>query len=129
MNIFNRANQGGVTVLGFIIVGVVLALVTVGAVYGLYQRGDRARRDQAIAVVEDQQQAAGDQAPAPEDATDDQPAVTPAPTQPVVEPTPAPAELPATGPADTAMIMLVLAVLTASIAAYVGSRRYVRVTL
>jgi cbb3-type cytochrome oxidase subunit 3 len=126
MNIFNRTNQGGVTVLGFIIVGVVLALVTIGVVYALYQRGDQARRDQAIAVVEDQEQAADESLPPPDDTTSRQPT---ADANPAAGYTPSQTELPATGPADDIHAAFVLAILTASITAYAMSRRTVRVTL
>lgn len=128
MNIFNRANQGGVTVLGFIIVGVILAIVTVGAVYALYQRGEQARRDRAIAVVEEQENAGGEMTPA-ETPSDDQPTTNPAPVPTVAESKPAPTELPATGPTDNLMAVFVLAILTASITSYGMSRRALRVTL
>ena len=128
MSKLTRANQGGVTVLGFIIVGVTLAIVTIGIVYTLYQRGELARRDQAIAVVEAQEKLARESTP-PADVADDQPATSPAPSQPVSQPTPGSTELPATGPAQDITTGFMLAVLTASIIAYSMSRRIVRGTL
>ena len=117
MSVFNRANQGGVTVVGFIIVGVILAVLTLTGVYVLYQRGEQARRDRAIAVVDSQEQAAGENTK-PNDQTaepvkDDEPA----PAQP--EPAKAPTQLPETGPADNLVNVLILAMLSTSITAYV----------
>lgn len=129
MSVFRRANQGGVTVLGFIIVGVILAALTLTGVYVLYQRGEQARKDAAIAVVDAQEQAAGEnappdgQAPAPTPANNDKPA----PTQP--EPAQTPTVLPETGPTDNLVNVLIVAMLAISITAYVRSRRAASVTL
>jgi hypothetical protein len=48
MGITRRTNQGG-SIVTFIIVGLVLTLLLAGAAYYVNQRGEQARKDQAIA--------------------------------------------------------------------------------
>jgi hypothetical protein len=55
-----RTYQGGSIVI-FVITGVILAVLLIGAVYSLKQHSQQARRDQAIAIF-DQQQAEKDAA-------------------------------------------------------------------
>lgn len=60
MSEIRRTNQGG-SIVTFIIVGVILAVVLVGGVSYLRQRGEQVRKDQAIAAA-DQEKAAKDAA-------------------------------------------------------------------
>lgn len=53
MSEIRRTNQGGSTIL-VVIIGVILALSLISGAYLLKQRGDQARRDQAIAIVNQQ---------------------------------------------------------------------------
>ncbi|MEI6228613.1 MAG: hypothetical protein WCP11_01155 [Candidatus Saccharibacteria bacterium] len=53
MGKIRRTNQGGSIVL-FMVVGIILALALATMVYILVQRGEQARRDQAIAIVDKQ---------------------------------------------------------------------------
>jgi len=53
MSKIRRTNQGG-SIVTFIIVGVILAAGLIGTVYLLKQHGDQVRKEQAIAVSEQQ---------------------------------------------------------------------------
>jgi LPXTG-motif cell wall-anchored protein len=117
-----RTNEGG-SVLSFVVVGVILAILMVSGVVLVRQQSINSHKP----------------APAPQKVvkTDKNPTTTPAPsggsTTPAPQPkapssgsttTPAPnKELPHTGPAETAMTVLGLGLLTASSVAYLRSRR------
>src|SRR5680860_547541 len=54
MRAIQRTNQGG-SVATFIIVGVILAAGLVGTIYFLKKHGEQTRRDEAIAIYDQQQ--------------------------------------------------------------------------
>ncbi|NCQ54173.1 hypothetical protein COV88_01650 [Candidatus Saccharibacteria bacterium CG11_big_fil_rev_8_21_14_0_20_41_19] len=51
MSEIRRTNQGG-SIVTFIIIGAILAVALVGAVYMLKQHGDQVRKDEAIATAD-----------------------------------------------------------------------------
>lgn len=136
-----RTNEGG-SVLSFAVVGVILAILMLGAVVAVRQQSINSQKPapQKIAKTDDKKSPAttpapsGDStAPAPETTAPSSGSTTtpsaPAPqTQPstggaVVAPN---KELPHTGPAETAMTVLAAGLLTASSVAYLQSRRLTR---
>lgn len=137
-----RTHQSG-AVLTFIIVAVVLTFVVIGTAYFVKQKGEQARKEQAIAqadkLIKEQDtsttkptdssaksssEASTDKpAPAPSESKTPAP-TTSAPTTP--SPTPAPSDqatLPITGPESDVTRILAIGLIVASSAAYVSSRR------
>lgn len=126
-------NQGG-SLAGFIIVGVLLALVLVGGLYGL-NRYNAEKAGEEVATEEqagteknetdaagDRQRTSTDETPAPKPAaTSGTPATDPGDATPAATP-PANAQLPATGPADTFYAVFVISLLAFVSVHYVRSR-------
>lgn len=54
MRIIRRTDQGG-SVTVFVLVGIILAIGLIVSIYLIKQRGEQARRDQAIAIYEKEQ--------------------------------------------------------------------------
>lgn len=134
MSIFKRAIQGGI-IRRYVVISVILAVVTIAAVYAVQQRGQQARRDQAIAAANE----LAKQASQPTDTANiDTPSDSTTPvvstdiasntSAPTSTPQPTPAaqsvtELPVTGSANDVLQVAVLALVTFSIVSYVLSRR------
>jgi len=123
MNKIRRTNQGG-SIVFFIIVGVILAIILVAAVFIVKNRGNQARHDATVAVVE--QQFNDDKVP-------DRPRVTP-PVETNVEPEPEPeaqppvvvkkpADLPITGPEIGVVEMLGAGLLVFCLLEFIQSKR------
>lgn len=134
MTIFTKSNQGGY-VQTFFIVAVLLAIVTIVAINYVQDRGEQARRDQAIAQANDQ--AITDQAASNSDkntasggdTTKTASSSTPAPGETAQTSTATDANqqqsgvLPTTG-ADASIVRIIMTgLLTGFIVAYVTSRR------
>ena len=124
-----RTNQGG-SVLGFIIIGVVLALLFIGGAYIIRQQVERSVTSGPIKAPEEQKPQPQPQPPQ----NDKQPDKTPDTTTPLPQTPPSPTpstknELPKTGPAETAGVLLALALLAGASASYVQSRRQLRSSL
>ena len=125
MNIFKRTNQGGAT-LTFIIIGVLLALATVAIVYFVTQRGEQARRDQAIAQAEErvkQEQASNDQTAVSGTSSENTGVSGGQTSSPDVAVTPPAPDLPQTGASDDIFSVIPAALLVGVLAAYFSSRR------
>ncbi|MEI7690000.1 MAG: hypothetical protein WCI79_03490 [Candidatus Saccharibacteria bacterium] len=125
MNKIQRTNQGGSIVL-FIIVSVILAIGLVIAVYFLKQRGEQARRDQAIAIVDQQLEA--ERTKTTEKAVEQAPPVEsgangPENNAPVVVEVASTDDLPATGPELVVGELVGAGMLTFFSASYIASRR------
>jgi len=124
-----RTNQGG-SVLGFIVIGVAMALLLVGGVYLVRQQ---------INTPSSQGPAQTPQPPKPQPekpqpTKPNQGTVTPdqttAPTALPQTPPPSPSsELPKTGPAETVSVLAALLLLTLAGVSYVRSRRLLRSSL
>ena len=123
-------NQGG-SLAGFIIVGVLLALVVVGGLYGLNRYNAQRASDEASQQEEQPAQneeestddAANEEAPAAPTNDDTSPAPAAGADAKSDTPTAAAApSLPETGPADTALTLLALASLSFAVVHYVRSR-------
>lgn len=115
------SNQGG-AIRTFVIIAIILAILTIAAVYFVQKRGEQVRREQAIA--------AADQIAKDKQAADDKKAEetkpTPAPTPPSTAPTTSEhVELPATGLASGVIQLLMIGVLAGVCVAYISSRRAV----
>lgn len=120
--------EGG-SVVPFIVIGVILAIVLVGAIYGVRQRSEQVRRDQAVGSLEEEQTGEGEvnqATPAPDggDAQEDsEPGSTATPERSQVNGAPGDAEeLPATG-AESILPIVMIAVLAFAGTAYCNSRR------
>jgi hypothetical protein len=114
---FRRTNQGG-SVASFVVIGVILVVGLVSAVYFLNQRGQQARKDQTIA-------ASKNQATKPNVTNPTVPATnktTPSPSGNSTTKSKA-SNLPATGIELSIVEFASVFSLTASIVAYVLSRR------
>jgi LPXTG-motif cell wall-anchored protein len=126
-----RTNQGG-SIVVYIIVGVVLAALAVGAIYTARQRGEQARGGTRpvvtapITAPESKPQAGSNgnsgTSPNPAPKTTDR-TVPNAPSSPAATPSIPSSGLPHTGPADTAAMLLASAALTGVTVAYLRSRR------
>lgn len=131
-----RTKQGG-SVVNFLIVGVVLAALVLGAIYIAQHRGktDTATPNAPSVAVNSGNPTSGGSPSAqpsqstapsssPKPSTTSQPSTSPKPSS-TPTPAPAPAEnLPATGPADDLIVSsLPIAAIVALVAAYVQSRR------
>lgn len=130
MAVFNgwRLTRAGVV---FVVGIIVLALVVFGVIMFVRERGEQARRDEAIAVAEQNLEAQSEVSTAQtadDENTDSEttPAqaspATPAPATPTA---PQAAQLPETGIESVAPI-IILAIVTLAISYYVTSRRTVR---
>ena len=124
---WKRTNQGG-ALRTFLIVAVLLALVTILAINFVHDRGEQARRNQAIAQANDQ--AAADKAvsaPGTESSGDQTgkssgSSASETPQTSTVQAS----DLPVTGPTDLAEYFVTLGLLTGSLTAYVSSRRILK---
>ena len=121
-----RTKQGG-SILGYVIVGGVLALLLLGGAYALrnYWSGKPAEvAKQPAATKQDEKKDTPPQAPAQTQAPSTQPAAPAAPS-----PSPSAGrgtqQLPQTGPADTLLSVAVLVIIIASLEVYRQSRRLV----
>ncbi len=132
-----RGNNQGGSLMGFIVVGVLLALVLIGGLYGLNRYNAQKAADETAVLEEEATEdtkdegAATERTPAP--AEDEKAAPTPATTPERTRttdpgdaaPTPAPAagtQLPQTGPTETVFGLLVIGLLTFTATHYVRSR-------
>lgn len=121
-----RTNQGG-SVINFLIVGVVLAAIALGAIYFANQRGkdavDEPKAPIAVSPSGTASPSASPQAPTPSP-NPPKPSTSPTPsTSPFPAPTGA---LPSTGPTDDLlMASLPLALIVMTTVAYAKSRRAV----
>jgi len=116
-----RTNQGG-SVINFLIVGVVLAAIALGAIYFANQRGKDAANEPKPSVAVNPSGSVS-------------PSATPTPSSPLASPSPSPnpgtsqlpaptGALPSTGPADDLlMASLPLALIVMTTIAYARSRR------
>lgn len=131
----SRTKQGG-SVINFLIVGVVLAALVLGAIYVVQHRGKTdgtAPSAPSVAVNSGNSTSSGSPSAQPSQSTvpssSPKPSTTPQPStapQSSSAPTPAPSanNLPATGPADDLVISsLPVAAIVALAAAYMQSRR------
>jgi LPXTG-motif cell wall-anchored protein len=113
-----RTNQGG-SVLGFIVVGVVLAALFIGGVY--------LARHQTVAPVAGQSQPPKESPvaqPSTPNKSSDQPSPQPSQTTPSsTSPAASASQLPQTGPTETLGALLGIGFLTSLIVAYYRSRR------
>jgi Tfp pilus assembly major pilin PilA len=118
MSIFRSTIQGGIIV-RFVVVIIVLTIVTMLAISFVQQRGEQARRDQAIAladqIAQENEAIAAANKPKPS-----QPVVTETPTS---QQAPETTQLPATGPIDVLMSIVAIGALTTTISYYMSSRR------
>lgn len=126
-----RTNQGG-SVLGFIIIGIAMALLLIGGAYFVRQQIDQPVSQGPVKTPEQ---------PKPQPQKPEPAKPTPTPTPPHVEKptppaslpqTPAPtpsSELPKTGPAETAGVLIAILFLTLASVSYVRSRRFLRASL
>ena len=118
-----RTKQGG-SVVNFLIVGVVLAALTLGAIYVVHNRGSG-----EIASSPAPSQTASPSATPSTSSPTPSASSSPAPQASSPAPSSVPAtgyHLPETGPTDTiALVGLPLAVVTAASVAYVRSRRLI----
>lgn len=123
---WKRTNQGG-ALQTFLIVAVALAIVTVVAINFVHDRGEQARRNQAIAQANEQ--AAADKAvPAPGQEADEDSDRAGTSSTPSADETPQTStveaeSLPTTGPGDSVALLVMIGLLTGSSVAYVSSRR------
>jgi Flp pilus assembly protein TadG len=128
MVFYKQSNQGG-AIVSFIIIAICLAIGVIGTVYFVQQRGEQARRDEAIALADKiTQQTANNPADTVVEVSDDtatEPVTVPADTTDTnpVATTPAPTELPATGPASDIIGILMFGTLVGMMTAYMSSRR------
>jgi cytoskeletal protein RodZ len=135
MSILRRTNQGG-SVVSFIIVGVILAAGLIGAVYFLKQHSDQMRKDQAIAIS-DQQKKANEEAAKSESSNKSSTTSSNKSTTGSSNAAPsAPSEtastsqnLPTTGPELVIGEAIGIYLLTVAIASYVSSRRNLKRSL
>ena len=114
MNLLWRSKQDGSTIT-FLIVGIILIISLVGAVYALRQRGDQVRREQAISNY-DKQQSANKSSNKPVDINTDnteKPSVIAGTAQ----------ELPTTGLTSSFIELFELGLLSMLIISYILSRR------
>lgn len=127
-----RTNQGG-SVLGFVIIGGVLALLLIGGVYFARQQSE-ATSDRGISPTPAENQPREEQSapneetpPANENSSTEENAGN---SQSQNETLPgggvSTSELPQTGPAETLVAILILAMLAGTSASYVRSRRVLR---
>lgn len=115
-----RTNQGG-SILSYVIIGGVLALLLVGGVYFMRQQAASPQPAEGPTPVADQP--AKEPTPEqtqPEEVKPEASTGQPAPQQ--AQP-PAASGLPQTGPAESIMALLALGSLTAAVIAYMQSRR------
>jgi Tfp pilus assembly major pilin PilA len=125
-----RTNQGG-AIRSFIIIAIILAVLTVAGVYVVRNRGEQARRDQAIAAADKitADQKAAQTSTAASDGSSSAPAAQPTTprqatdTNTVTTDATKSSELPTTGPTDSIIPMIALGLIVGSIVAYVSSRR------
>ncbi len=137
MNIFRvRNNQAG-SIKTYMVIGVVLALVLIGAIFFLNNRGEQARKDQTVSTTDEKKQTENkteDKKTEEPKKTDnsDIPSYTTEPVKKTEEKT-TPVEntaqattseaLPTTGPTDDFVQFVAVFALTVAIASYVSSRR------
>jgi cytoskeletal protein RodZ len=116
-----RTNQGG-SILSYIIVGGVLALLLIGGVYFIRQQAAAPQPIDQPTPATDQQV----REPAPEQAKPEEakPETSMDQSAPQQAQQPAVNELPQTGPAESIMALLALGSLTAVMIAYMQSRRH-----
>lgn len=131
-----RTNQGG-SVLSFVIVGVILAGVAIGAVYFVHRQTmqpvDPSEPQPVVSQPETSQPETSqpeETTTKPEEKAQEKPAET---TQPAQQPqqsqaapsasTPATGALPKTGPAETMGVLIALSLLSITTVSYIRSRR------
>jgi len=125
MSTETRTNQGG-SVVSFLVVGAILAIVVIGAIYTIQKRNN----DPQSSPSPSASQSVSPQAP--QESTPASPTATPTPaptntSQPSTQssnPSVSTGDLPATGPADDlVMLSLPIALLVGSTVAYARSRQ------
>lgn len=126
MVVLHRTNQGG-SVVNFVIIGIILVLAVASVGYVVIKRGERARKDIAIATIEEQTKNSQDktntETSKPEVTKQASDEKTKTPTQPsAVQPEPS-KTLPATGPEQTVGELVALGLIMFAITSYVASRR------
>lgn len=129
-------NQGG-SLAGFIIVGVLLALVLIGGLYGLNRYNAQRAADEVATETSEQEKNAADDRQRTSNESEEkraEPTTTPtadpgdkaapssAPAQSGSQTATRTANLPQSGPADTALTLIVLGAVTFAGAHYVRSR-------
>jgi hypothetical protein len=137
---FNRTNQGG-AIRTYIVIGVLLAVVTIGVARFVQQHGQQVRQNQAIALADNQVKAKnantaindtavtipagnsnGSNATSGNDNSTQAATTSPQTGQ-------SSSELPTTGPESGVMQIIFSALMTGSLVAYFGSRKVARVSL
>lgn len=129
MNNYARTNQGG-SVVTFLVVGAVLAAVTLGGVYFVQQRGSS---DTPVATspspsvspsASPEQTASPSASPRPSTSSSPQLSASPVPTSHPTTGTAPAGDLPQTGPADDLLAAIIpAALLVGASVSYVQSRR------
>lgn len=132
-----RGNNQGGSLIGFIVVGVLLALVLIGGLYGLNRYNAQKVADETAVLEEEATKDTKDEGAVTErtpsakeeDKTTSTPTATPDRTRTTdpgdATPTPTPAtgtQLPQTGPTETVFGLLVVGLLTFTATHYVRSR-------
>lgn len=116
-----RANQGGSGV-KFVIIGCLLAVLLIGGVYLVQQRGEKVRLEQTIAQIEAEEAAAGQAAEPEEDYTPTDQSTDNATIQNSSTNTTS-GDLPATGLDNVLYDALVMGCLSAALVALLASRK------
>ncbi len=132
-----RTNQGG-AIRTYIVIGVLLAVVTIGSAWFVRQRGQQVRQDQAIALADSQkkdsssnQTAANTAVNVPADKSSNNSSTSDTNTAGSTTPQAGQqaGELPTTGPESGVQQIIFSALVTGSAVAYFSSRRVARSTL
>ena len=119
MSKIRRTNQGG-SIVTFIITGVILTFVLVGAIYALNKHGEQVRKDEAIATAEQQRANESENVDDSESKSSSDSAVDDNSDKTVTS-----AEvLPTTGSELSISALVGMFLLTAATVNYVSSRRY-----
>jgi cytoskeletal protein RodZ len=132
MSTTRRTNQGG-SIVTFIIVGVILAVGLIGGVYYLKQHGDQVRKEQAIAIAnqqkKDNEEAAKSENTKKSSTTSSSSSATANTPSETTTSTNTSQNLPTTGPELAIGEVVGIYLLTASIVGYASSRHNLKRSL
>lgn len=126
MVILHRANQGG-SIVNFVIVGIILVLAVISVAYVVQKRGEQARKDIAVATVDEltknSKDSKGDNDSTETAKTSNSETKNPDTDENDTAETPkSSSNLPATGPEQTAAELFIVGLVTFVVASFVLSR-------